>query len=251
MIAATRFVFAFSLGAFLLASCAHREPEPQVVDTTPLNRRLDQFAAVQNSLKYEELRSFFTKDARVQSPITPRQVSVDAYLKALAVEPYGIVFSNTELVYAFTDRAVTRSDVVAGAPGKFNLKERVTVDWRLEDGFWRIARILFPDWPSILGTYRRSGQRGEGSIELRLMPGGRYVIYTAENFSTPQYRGQYTVDGNRITMSDTASDDPKKFQPASGIYVLTPGSTGMNFQKISDDNTWRTDRFDGLWIVAR
>ena len=251
MIAATRFASVFSLSVLFFASCAHREPEPEVVDTTPLNKRLEQFASVQNSLKYEELRSFFTKDARVQSPITPRPVSVDTYLKALAIEPFGVMFSNTELVYAFTERAVTRSDVVAGAPGKFNLKERVTVDWRLEEGYWRISRILFPDWSSILGTYRRSGQRGEGSLELRLMPGGRYVIYTAENFSTPEYRGQYTVDGNRITMADTASDDPKKFQPATGTYVLTPVSTGMNFQKISDDNTWRTDRFDGVWIIAR
>lgn len=250
MIAALRFAFAFALGSLLLASCAHRR-EPTVLDTTPLNKRLEDFAALQNKLKFEDLRAFFTKDARIQSPITPRPVSADAYLKALAVEPFGVLFSNTEMVYSFPTRAVTRSDVIAGSPGKFNLKERVTVDWRLEEGYWRIARIIFADWSSLLGTYRRSGLKNEGSLELRLMPGGKYTVYTAENFSAPEYRGEYTIDGNRITLADTGANEPKNFQAGSGTYTLTATSTGMNFQKISEDNTWRAERFEGAWIIAR
>ena len=251
MIAAVRFVLAVSAVVLAFSSCAHRPPEPVVTDPTPLDKKLEQFTSVQNRLKFEELRPFFAKDATVQSPITPRPVSADTYLKALAVEPFGLQFTNTEMVYGFPTRAVTRSDVVAGAPGKFNLKERVTVDWRLEDGSWRIARIVYPAWSSLLGTYRRGGLRNEGSLELRLMPGGKYTVYTAENFSAPEYRGDYVVDGNRLTLTDTGANEPRNFQGGAGVYVLTRTSTGMNFQKVAEDNTWRDERFEGLWMIAR
>ena len=77
----------------------------------------------------------------IQSPLTPRAASAEKYLQALAAEPYHLAFSRTEVVYSLPRRAATRSDVVASAAGRFNLKERVTVDWRVEDGYWRISRI--------------------------------------------------------------------------------------------------------------
>lgn len=251
MIAAVRFFVAVSVSTLLFSSCAHRPAEPEVTDNTPLDKKLEHFAATQNRLKFEELRPYFTRDATVQSPITPRPVGVDAYLRALAVEPFGVHFSNTEMVYGFRTRAVTRSDAVAGAPGKFNLRERVTVDWRVEDGSWKIARIVYPQWSSLLGTYRRSGLRNEGSLELRIMPGGKYTVYTAENYSMPEYRGDYTIDGNRLSLTDTGANEPRSFQGGTGVYTLTRTSTGMNFQKVSEDNTWRDERFQGDWIISR
>mgnify|MGYP002377604959 CR=1 FL=1 len=241
---------AIVLGGLLVASCAHEKPVAPI-DPTPLDQRLGHFAAAQNAGKWEALRSYFAKDAMIQSPVTPRPVGVDAYLRALAAEPFQVTFSQTEIVYSFPGRAATRSDAVAMAPARFNLRERITVDWRLEEGSWRIARIVYPEWPAILGTWRRSGLRNEGSLELRILPGGTYVIYTAEDYSVAEFRGRYELDGNRITFTDTSSNDPKKFEAGPGSYMFLRTATGVNFRKVSDESSWRAERFDGAWIGLR
>ena len=233
--------------AIALASCGHRETPAPTVDHVPFDQRLAQFAAFHNARQVEELRTYFTKDAVIQSPITPRSAGVAQFLNALAADPYQISFSATETVYSLPGRAVTRSAGTANSPGKFTLKETVSVDWRLEDGYWRIARLRFTDWPVIIGTWRKAGLRNEGSIELRVAPGGNYTVYTAEDYSLPAFKGRYRLEGNKITFADTGSNNPREFQPVEGSYLFVREGNGVNLRKVNDENTWRTERFDGLW----
>jgi len=232
-----------------LASCAHRESPAPAADLVPFDQRLSQFAVYHNARQAEELRTYFTKDAIVQSPVTPRSAAVTQFLSALAADPYAISFSNTETIYSLPGRAVTRSAGTASSPGKFTLKETITVDWRLEDGYWRIARLRFTEWPAIIGTWRKSGLKNEGSIELRVLPGGSYVVYTADDYTMPAFKGRYSLEGNKITFADTGSNNPREFQPVEGSYLFVREGNGVSLRKVNDENTWRTERFDGAWAA--
>jgi hypothetical protein len=237
----------FLLLAVTLASCAHREVSETPVDPVPFDQRLSRFAALHNTRQTEALRTCFTRDALIQSPVTPRPAGVAQFLGALQADPYAISFSNTETIYSLPGRAVTRSVGSANAPGRFALKETVTVDWRVEDGDWRIARLRFTEWPVIIGTWRKAGRKNEGSLELRVMPGGQYVIYTGDDYSMPTFKGRYRLEGNRITFADTFADNPRDFQPAEGTYLFVREGNGVNLRKVGDDNTWRSERFEGTW----
>jgi hypothetical protein len=200
-----------------------------------------------NSVSIEELRPFFAKNASIQSPITPRPAGVEKYLSTLKAEPYELAFTRTEVVYSLPRRAATRSDVVASATGRFNLKERVTVDWRVEDGYWRISRIVFSDWSPIVGAWRRSGPGREGAIELRILPDGNYLVYLAGDYTAPQFRGQYRLEANRIIFTDTSSSDPRQLQSGEGSYLFVRTATGIDLRKIQDENSWRAERYEGIW----
>ena len=236
--------------SMLLVACAHRE-KPPVDDRVPFDQRLIDFQTLHNGVRIEELRGYFTKDARIQSPLTPRAASAEKYLQALAAEPYHLAFSRTEVVYSLPKRAATRGDVAASAAGRFNLKERVTVDWRVENGYWRISRIMFSDWSPIVGTWRHSGLKREGSIELRVLPDGNYLVFLAEDFSAPAFRGSYRLEGNRIIFVDTSSNDPRQLQSGEGSYLFVRTATGMDLRKIQDENAWRTERFEGVWSASQ
>lgn len=231
----------------LFASCAHREPEVSVTDGVPFDQRLAQFATFHNNRQAEEIRSFFTKDATIQSPVTPRSAGVAQFVSALTADPYQIAFSNTETIYSLPGRAVTRSVGTVSVPGRYSLKENVSVDWRLEDGYWRIARLRFTEWPAILGTWRRAGLPNEGSIELRVLPGGTYFVFTGDDYSMPAFRGKYRLEANKIYLTDTLSNDPRQYQPVEGSYLFVRSGNGITLQKVADDNTWRTERFAGDW----
>jgi hypothetical protein len=236
--------------AVLLVACAHHE-SPPAADRIPFDQRLSHFQVLHNGAKFEELRAYFTRDATIQSPLTPRPVGVEKYLSALKAEPYHLAFSRTEVVYSLPTRAATRSDAVASAAGRFDLKERVTVDWRAEDGYWRISRILFPDWSPIVGTWRRSGLKDEGSIELRILPDGKYLVFLSTDASTPEFRGLYRVESNRIVFADTSSNDPHKLQTGEGTYIFLRTATGIDLRKVQDENSWRAERFEGPWAAPR
>jgi len=237
------------VGVLALVSCASRET-PAPADNTPFDQRLAQFASLQNSGQYDALRSHFTKTALIQSPVTSNLASPERYLRALAAEPFTLSFGKTETIYAFPGRAMTHSQVTASAPRRFNLNERVAVDWRLEDGYWRIARITYANWPPIIGTWKRSGLRQEGSIELRILPGGTYVVYTAEDYSAPAFRGQYRLEGNKIFLADTSAWEAKQFQSGEGSYIFLRTPTGVTFRKVDEANTWRAERFEGAWNAS-
>jgi len=240
-----RYLFLF-LCSTLPFACAHRE-RPALDDRVPFDQRLVQFQSLHNSVKLEELRIYFTKDASIQSPITPRAAGVEKYLNALKNEPYHLAFSRTEVVYSLPRRAATRSDVVASATGRFNLKERVTVDWRVEDNYWRISRLMFSDWSPIVGSWRRGGLKREGSIELRILPDGDYLVYLAGDYTAPEFRGRYRLEANKIIFADTSSSDPQQLQSAEGSYLFVRTATGIDLRKIQDENSWRAERFEGLW----
>lgn len=249
MTVSVRYPILFTFAALLVA-CAHRE-SPPANDRIPFDQRLSHFQALHNGAKFEELRTYFTKDATIQSPLTPRPVGVEKYLTALKAEPYQLAFSRTEVVYSLPTRAATRSNAVASAAGRFDLRERVTVDWRVEDGYWRISRILFPDWLPIVGTWRRNGLKEEGSIELRILPDGKYLVLLSTDASTPEFRGLYRVESNRIVFADTSSNDPHKLQTGEGTYVFLRTATGIDLRKVQDENSWRAERFEGPWTAPR
>jgi hypothetical protein len=248
MNASGRYCFPFFLSV-LLASCAHRGPQP-VADRVPFDQRLSDFQALHNDVQVEGLRAYFTKDASIQSPLTPRPAGVEKYLSALKAEPYQLSFSRTDLVYSLPRRAATRSEAVARAPGRFDLKERVTVDWRVDGGYWRISRIAFSDWSPIVGTWRRSGPGREGLIELRVLPDGNYLVFVAGDYSVPAFRGRYRLERNHVAFADTSANDFQQLQTAEGSYVFVRTPTGIDLRKIQDENAWRTERFEGPWTAA-
>jgi hypothetical protein len=235
--------------SLLLASCAHREAPP-VADRIPFDQRLNNFRSLHNGVQTEELRAYFTKDASIQSPLTPRPAGVEKYLNALKAEPYQLAFGRTEVVYSLPRRAATRSEVVARAPGRFDLKERMTVDWRVDDGYWRISRIVFSDWSPMVGTWRRSGLGREGLIELRVLPDGNYLVFVAGDFSVPAFRGSYRLERNNIVFADISANDPQQLQTVEGSYSFVRTPTGMDLRKIQDENSWRAERFEGLWAAG-
>ena len=146
--------------------------------------------------------------------------AVEKYLQVLKGEPYQLVFTRIEVVYSLPRRAATRTDVLATAPGRFNLRERVTIDWQVEDGYWRISRIAFSDWSPIVGSWRRSGLNREGSIELRILPDGNYIVYVGGDYTAPQFRGRYRLEANKIVFTDTSSIDPQQLQGGEGSYLF-------------------------------
>ena len=216
----------------------------------PFTERLKHFETLHNSVQIEDLRSYFTKEARIQSPLTPRSSGVDRYLSALKAEPYSLEFTKTEVVYSLPERVATRSEIAARAAGRFDLKERVIIEWRVKDGYWRIARISFSDWSPIVGTWRRSGLGREGSIELRILPDGNYLVYLAGDYSEPEFRGRYRLEGNSLVLEDSAAKDPQQLQRTEGRYRFVRTATGMDFRKVQDENPWRTERFEGLWTAV-
>jgi hypothetical protein len=234
--------------SWLLAGCAHRESAP-LGDRVPFAERLVHFQSLHNGVQIEELRAYFTKEARIQSPLSPRASTVEKYLSALKAEPYDLQFSNTQVVYSLPRRAATRSDVTARAPGRFDLKERVIVDWRASDGYWRISRIVFPDWSSIVGTWRRAGIKREGTIELRILPDGNYLVYLAGDYAEPEFRGRYRLEGNSIVLADTSSKDPQLLERSEGTYRFVRTASGMDLQNVQDENRWRAERFEGVWTA--
>ncbi len=248
MIAARGRLPAVALLAMLLGGCGGRisYDKPDVV---PFDRRLNELAALQNNGRSEELRTHFAKGASIQSPVTLRETGIESYLVALRSEPYTLAIKGTEIVYSQPGRAVTRSAVTASAPGRFQLADTVTVDWRFEDGYWRISRLRFADWPTVVGTWRRGGLRGEKSIELRILPGGSYVIHLDDDYTVPAFRGRYRLEGNRLELADVSAAEPGTLQTGDGSYMFMRTSTGANFRLISDDNTWRSERFDGAWVA--
>lgn len=235
----------------LLSACAHREPTVQVTDPLSLGQHLDAVTSAHNSGHYDALRPHFAKNATIQLPASPRGSNVETYIQQVKLEPYTVKFDKQEFVYSIPGRATTRTALVATSPGRFSLREVVTIDWVLEEGTWKIARMAVADWPSIVGTWRRGGPRGEGSLELRILPGGSYVVYARDDYAVPAFRGSYTLEGNRITLTDSSANDSSQFSKEPGSYVFVRSANGVNLRKVEDGNPWRTARFDGDWNSSR
>ncbi len=232
-----------------LAACAHTPDQPD--DSKPLDQRLQDFVSFYNARQFEQVRTLFTKTATVQFPVTPRRASVEAFLAASAAEPCTISFHSTEILFTQPGWAKTRSMIVASSPGRYSYNEPVEIDWRLEDGYWRMSRITFSNWSSIFGVWRRGGLRGETSIELRILPGGTYQVNFGQDQTLPAFRGTYRMEGNKITFADDSASDASMFQKGEGSYMFTFGPKGMELRKVEDENTWRADRYPGLWYTTQ
>lgn len=243
-------LFLGALAVLLFSSCAHRQ-EPQSVDYTPLDQRLSEFAKLHNQRHYDALRAYFAKNATIQLPATPRSAGVEQYLRAAQSDPSTLSIGDTEIVYSFPGRSATRSALTIASSGQGTLREQLTVDWVLEDGCWRISRMVVTGWTPILGTWRRSGQRGEGSIELRILPDGSYLVYLGEDYLLPAFRGRYVLEGNKITFVDSSASDSRLFQAGSGSYVFVRTANGMTLRTIEENNTWRAERYEGAWLAGR
>lgn len=239
------------LGLFLLALAACAHTPDQADDSRPLDVRLQDLVTFYNARQFEQVRTLFTKSATVQSPVTPRRASVDAFLAASAAENGTIGFHSTEVLFSQPGWAKTRSMIVANSPGRYSYNEPVEIDWRLEDGYWRISRLTFSNWSSILGVWHRGGMRGETSIELRILPGGIYQVYFGQDQTVPAFKGTYRLEGNKITFADESASEASMFQKGEGSYMFTFVPKGMEFRLVEDENTWRSERYPGLWFTAK
>jgi hypothetical protein len=235
----------------LWGCCASREavqePPPPA---KPIGQVLAEFAAAHGRRDLEGIRSHFAEGSRLRSPAMPRPGDPEGYLRAMLAEPFTMAVSGTEVLYANALGAKTRSRVRLSAPARFSIDGRLEVIWSLEDGRWKIREIEYPDWPMFVGTWRKAALRGEESIELRILPGGTYLVYAERDRTVPSFRGSYEATAGTISFTDTSASSSANLDTSEGRYAVVVSRTNADFRKISDSNRWRTDRFGGVWTAA-
>jgi len=237
-----------------LAGCGSTPEAPLASsydEVVPLDRRLQEFAAANNRQAYDALGGFFAAGAKLQSPAMPRSGGAAEYTRTLASEPFRMEVSGTEILFANNFGAKTRSRVRLNSPARFTLEESLEVRWRFEDGQWRIYEMEFPAWSPILGVWRKAGPRGEPSMELRLVPGGQYLVYAERDRTLPTFRGRYRIEGSNLYLVDSSASVASNLNTEEGRYVVILSGTSADFRKVADENRWRSDRFEGGWTAAR
>jgi len=238
-----------------ILGCASGPDEPPIPPpagaATPLDVRMQQFARLHTERNFDKMGGYFTASAKLQSPVLPHPGSGDAYVRGALAEPFNMEVANTEILYATPTGAKTRSRAKVTAPARFSLDEKLEAIWRFEDGQWRISELEYPEWVPIVGTWRRAGVRGENSIELRILPGGGYLIYADRDRSVPTFRGSYTYEQGTIILTDSSAAVTGTLDRSPGAYAVVAGRDRADFRKLSDDNRWRSERFEGLWSAAQ
>lgn len=217
----------------------------------PLDQRLQEFAAANNRQANDVLVSFFATGAKLQSPSMPRTGGATDYTNSLGAEPFRMEVSGTEILFANNHGAKTRSRVKLTAATKYSLEESMEVRWRFEDGQWRIYELEFPAWSPLLGTWRKAGPRGEPSMELRLIPGGQYLVYAERDRTLPTFRGRYRIEGSNLLLVDSSASEASNLNTEEGRYVVILTGAAADFRKVTDENRWRADRFEGGWTASR
>jgi len=226
-------------------------PTPPEHIPQPLDARMSRLAAAHTHQNFNALPSFFTANAIVQSPAMPQKGSPAEYARTTMNEPFRMDIASTEILYVNSQGAKTRSHARISAPARYALEEPIEALWQFEDGQWRISSLTYPEWPSIVGTWRRAGARGEHAIELRILPGGTYFVYASEDRTLPSFKGTYQLAGNQILMTDTSAAQSGTLSPEEGRYSVITSGSKAEFHKIEDENRWRAARFDGMWSAAR
>ncbi len=237
-----------------LAGCGSTREAPATSsydEVIPLDRRLQEFAAATSAQSYDALGGFFAAGARLQSPVMPRFGGAADYARSLAAEPFRMEVSGTEILFANNLGAKTRSRVRLNSPARYALEESMEVRWRFEDGQWRIYEMEIPSWSPILGTWRKAGPRGEPSMELRLIPGGQYMVYAENDRTLPTFRGRYRIEGSNLYLVDSSASVASNLNTEEGRYVVILTGTSADFRMVADENRWRADRFEGGWTAAR
>ena len=238
----------------LLCACGSREADP--LDSArppavPLDARLARFARLHTMRDIEGLRPFFATGAFLHSPMVPRGGNVDAYLRALLAEPFNMRVEDTRVLTADAKSARTRSRVQMFSPARFSLDERMDVQWVFEGGDWRIVRLEFPDWPRIVGVWKRAGLRGEPGLELRILPGGTYLIFADKDRSAPGFRGTWSWANGALTLSDSSALGRAALDGSPGVYAVVTTRSTAEFRLLADDNRWRSARFPGIWTAGQ
>lgn len=241
----TTLIGLFSSGCGSAPEIAPSEP------VLPLDRQLASFSSAHNSQNFNAVAAGFSSTASVKSPAMPRRGTPKDYMTALIAEPFRMDISQTEILFANKIGAKTRSRVKLSSPARYSLEEPLEVLWKFENGQWRIQEIDFPAWPPFVGTWKKSGQRGESSMELRLIPGGQYLVYADKDRSLPTFRGHYRFEGNTLFLTDSSAADSGNLSTEEGRYVVIISGPSASFRKVDDENRWRADRFEGTWTSAR
>ncbi len=238
----------------ILVGCGST-PKPTAVpafeEVIPLDRRLQDFAAANNRQASEALGGFFAVGASLQSPAMPRSGGAADYTRSLLAEPFRMEVLGTEILFANNQGAKTRSRIRLNAPAKYALEESMEVRWRFENGQWRIYEMEFPSWSPVIGVWKKAGPRGEPSMELRLIPGGQYLIYAERDRTLPTFRGRYRIEGSNLYLVDSSASVASNLNTEEGRYVVIISGNSADFRKVADENRWRADRFEGGWTAGR
>lgn len=247
-------LFLAAAAIFALPGCGSTPESPATVsfqEVIPLDRRLEEFAAANNRQAVDALGGFFAAGANVQSPAMPRMGGSADYTRSLMAEPFRMEVSGTEILFANNHGAKTRSRVRLNSPARYALEESMEVRWQFEDGQWRISEMEFPSWSPILGIWRKAGVRGEPSMELRLIPGGQYLVYAERDRTLPTFRGRYRIEGSNLYLVDSSASVASNLNTEEGRYVVIISGTSADFRKVADEHRWRSDRFEGSWTAGR
>jgi len=239
-----------ALAPVLLIGCASAPEVPQA-PPEPIPSRLAAFAAAHARRDAEAIKSYFAAGGRAASPSMPKAASPDAYVKNYLADPFRLQIGQTEVLYSNEAGAKTRSRAHLSAPARFSLDEPLEVLWRFEGGQWKIVELEYPSWSAITGTWRKSGGRGEPSMELRVLPGGTYAVYAGADRSLARFRGRYTIESGTLTLVDSSAAEASDLDPSEGRYAVIVTRTNAEFRKISDENSWRSQRFEGIWTSSR
>jgi len=192
-----------------------------------------------------------TDKARLDSPVMNAPGNGDAYARAFRETPFTMRVTDTEILYATSRGAKTRSRVQASAPASFSFKDKLDVIWKFEGGQWRIDQLEYVDWSPMVGSWRRAGRRGEPSLLLKILPGGNFLLFADRDRSYPSFRGTYSIDRGTITFTETSAADPTELDRSPGRYSFVVTRSKAELTRIYDDNRWRAERFDGPWSPAR
>ncbi|GAB4170632.1 MAG: hypothetical protein Fur0032_09610 [Terrimicrobiaceae bacterium] len=240
------------LGALFLSGCSGPSPDATISSTRqgtaePLDARLAKFASLHASRDVDRLAEFFMAGARLTSPVMARPSGPAEYASSLLANPFNMEVSNTRILYANQMGAKTRSSVRVSAPARFSVADQLDVRWKYDGGRWKIQEIDYVNWSPVIGNWRRAGQRGEPSIELRILPGGTYLVYADRDRSVPTFRGSYVLEAGMIRLTDTSAANAADLDRSEGRYVFFVTPTSLELRKSSDDNRWRAERFEGIW----
>lgn len=237
--------------AFLTGCGGGQRADDWSLPAQPLDRSLEQFAAFHARRDFSAMRAMLASQAVLDSPVMSAPGNAEAYIRAFQAEPFSLRVSNTEILYSTPRGAKTRSRVQAHRPASFSFNDKLDVVWQFEDGAWRISRMNYVDWSPMIGTWRRAGPRGQPSLELRILPGGNYLLFADRDRSYASFRGTYTIDRGTITLTDTSAADSSELDRSAGRYRFVVSGSRVDLKRIDDENGWRAERFDGLWSAAR
>lgn len=159
--------------------------------------------------------------------------------------------SDTRILTATDTSVQTRSRVALSSPARFRLEERLGVKWVWESGDWKIAELRYPDWPTLVGVWRRAGARGESPLELRILPGGTYLFYADKDRTQPSSRGTWAWEQGALTLRETVSQAGLPRDESPGVYAVVVAGGVAQFRLLADDHRWRSARLPGTWAAAR